>query len=111
MFSQIIDFILSNWVEWLFMIVTGIIGFGYKSIIKKQKAEEKKSTALCCGVQALLRGSIIDTYNRAQDKGYCPIYEKESLKRLYNAYHALGGNDVATELYEKTLNMNTERRD
>lgn len=104
MINDIVNFILVNWVEWLFLIITTICGCGYKALKVKNKAISE-------GVQALLRDRIISTYNRAQDKGFCPIYEKESLKRLYTAYHNLGGNDVATELYHKTLEMDTERRD
>ena len=44
-------------------------------------------------------------YNRYSDKGFCPIYAKESIKRVYVSYHDLGGNDVATELYSKILKM------
>ena len=111
MVNEIISFILSNWVEWLFLIITAIIARGYRVVAKRQKLQEIKDNAICEGVQALLRDRIINTYNRAIDKGFCPIYEKESLKRLYTAYHNLGGNDVATELYHKTLEMQTEMRD
>ena len=76
-------------------------------MIKRQKAEIQKNNALCEGVQALLRNEIIATYNHYNDKGYCPIYAKESVRRLYSAYHALGGNDVATELKDKLLEMKT----
>jgi hypothetical protein len=109
--NQIMAFIVSNWVEWLFLIVTGIIGWGYKVLMKKQKAEEIKNMAIREGLQALLRDRIINAYNRSQEKGYCPIYEKESLRRLYGAYHNLGGNDVATGLYEKVMDMDSERKD
>ena len=61
-------------------------------------------------VQVLLRDRIIETYNHYNDKGYCPIYAKESMRRLYAAYHALGGNDVATELKEKLLEMPAEMK-
>lgn len=60
------------------------------------------------GVEALLRDRIIQSYNHYQDKGYCPIYAKESLKRMYDAYHSLGGNDVATKLKNELLEMPTE---
>lgn len=33
----------------------------------------------------------------------CPIYAKENLKRAYDAYRALGGNDVATDLYHQCM--------
>ena len=37
-----------------------------------------------------------------------PIYGKEALRRAYNAYHALGGNDVATRLYDEVMDLPTE---
>ena len=71
---------------------------------EKEKANEKDQ-ALSDGVQALLRESIVTAYNKYSDKGFCPIYAKESLKKAYKSYAALGGNDVATGLYHKLLAM------
>lgn len=72
------------------------------------KAAETKSKAIADGVQCLLRESIIRDFNKWQEKGYCPIYAKESIKRAYESYKALDGNDVAKELYIKILAMPEE---
>ena len=74
--------------------------------VKKQEAKEQ---AISDGLQALLRESIVSAYNKYTDRGYCPIYAKESLKKAYKSYSALGGNDVATELYHKLLAMDNEK--
>ena len=58
-----------------------------------------------------MRESIVGNYNKYSDKGFCPIYAKESVKKAYSAYHKLGGNDVATELYNKLLRMKEEPED
>ena len=81
--NPIIVYIQAHWVEWLF---AAAIGF-------------------------LLRESIVANYNKYQDKDYCPIYAKESIKRVYEAYHNLGGNDVATKLYHTMLDMPEEPKD
>lgn len=60
------------------------------------------------GVQCLLRAEIIRSNEKYLHKGYCPIYAKESLKRVYDAYHALGGNDVATHLYNELMELQEE---
>ena len=73
------------------------------------KKEEKQSQAIADGVQCLLRDSIIRSFNKWQDKGYCPIYAKENIKRAYKAYHDLDGNDIATELYNKVIAMPEEK--
>jgi len=106
-----LEFIAENWVKWLFAGVTALLGFLYRKIELTLKAEQQKNAAIAAGVQALLRESIVSNYNRYSDKGFCPIYAKESLKRVYLAYHALDGNDVATELYRKILAMPEEKRD
>ena len=60
------------------------------------------------GVQCLLRAEIIRNHDKYMDKDFCPIYAKEALKRAYHAYHELGGNDVATGLYNETMALPTE---
>ena len=60
------------------------------------------------GLQCLLRVKIIEIHDKYAEKGYCPIPIKESLARLYKAYHALHGNDVATGLYHETMELPTE---
>lgn len=108
---EILNYISVHWVEWLFMIITAIIGFGYRTVLKKLQEEKQRNEAIAEGVQSLLRESIVSSYNKYHEKGYCPIYAKESIKRVYAAYHNLGGNDVATSLYDKILNMQEEEVD
>lgn len=105
---QIFQHVQANWVEWLFLSISALLGMGYRQILKRQKEGASKSEALYDGMQALLRDRIIQAYNHCQDKGYCPIYGKENVKRMYDAYHVLGGNDVATELKDKLMKMPEE---
>lgn len=104
----IMQYIAENWVEWLFVAISAFLGYCYRQLNKQQKEEATKNQALHDGMQALLRDRIIQAYNHYQDKGCCPIYGKENVKRMYDAYHVLGGNDVATELKNKLLAMPEE---
>lgn len=104
----ITQYINAHWVEWLFVVISALLGYGYRQILKRQKEEAVKTVALHDGMQALLRDRIIQAYNHYQDKECCPIYGKENVKRMYDAYHALGGNDVATELKDKLMKMPEE---
>lgn len=61
--------------------------------------------ALREGVQCLLRAEIIRQNEKWVKTGYCPVYAKQALSRAYKAYHALHGNDVATSLYEETMDL------
>lgn len=103
-----IAYIQANWVKWLFAALLAILAWCHKRVMKQLADEKLKSTAIAEGVQALLRDSIVTAYNKYSGKGYCPIYAKESIKKAYAAYHALGGNDVAQELYRRILAMPEE---
>ena len=83
----------------------------YRDVKKRLKDEQQKSTATAEGVKSLLRESIVQNYNKYQDRECCPIYAKESVKKVYESYHNLGGNDVATKLYKKLLDMPEEPKE
>lgn len=106
-----IEFIKQYWIECLFGCISTVLGALYRDICKRLKQEQRKNDAIAAGVQSLLRESIVHNYNKYQDKEYCPIYAKESIKRVYEAYHNLGGNDVATKLYNTMLAMPEEAKE
>ena len=108
---EIISFVSAHWLEWFFTAAVAGLGWVLKKLRDQLKAEQDKSEAIAEGVQSLLRESIVTNFNRYQDRGFCPIYAKDSIKRVYKAYHNLGGNDVATELYQKLLKMPEEKRE
>lgn len=103
--SEIMTYIAENWVEWLFALCLATLTVAYRTVSKRLKEEHEKNEAIAEGVQSLLRESIVTNYNRYSEKGYCPIYAKESIRKVYGAYHDLGGNDVATGLYTRLLEM------
>lgn len=86
---------------------------------KKQSAEEAAEQArrdeirenLALGTQCLLRAEIIRQHEKYIDRGFCPVYAKESLTKEYQAYHNLGGNDVATALYEQLMSLPNDNKE
>ena len=102
------QFVQSNWLEWIFALVSFFLTVLYGNVLRHIRAEQKKNDAIAEGVQCLLRENIVHNYNKYQEKGYCPIYAKESIKRAYKAYHNLFGNDVATKLYNTLMAMPEE---
>lgn len=91
--------------KWLIPAVCGGIITWAVTYIKLRK---KRESALEEGLKCLLRAEIIRNHDKYLDRGYCPIYAKEALKRAYAAYHALRGNDVATQLYNEVMALPTE---
>ena len=106
----IINYIIENWVGWLFAALFALMGWGFKRTFKMINRDRKDNSAVREGMQALLRDRIIHSYNKYTEQEYCPIYAKENVKRMYAPYHELGGNDVATELMEKILELPTEKK-
>lgn len=106
---EILSYLQSHWLEWLFAVLTAAAGIGYRNVSAKLKLEHERSSAIANGVQSLLRENIVENYNKYSERGYCPIYAKESIKKVYTAYHNLDGNDVATELYRKLLALSEEK--
>ena len=78
---ELLNYIQANWVEWLFAGGFALLGYSFRQLRKQQQEESARNAALREGVEALLRDRIIQSYNHYQDKGYCPIYAKES--RMY----------------------------
>ena len=94
--------------EWLIpFLCGGAVSVAAAAWTAARKAH-KKSCALDLGVQCLLRAEIIRSYDKYSDRGYCPLYAKEALTRAYDSYHGLGGNDVATKLYEEMMKLPNE---
>lgn len=85
-------------ISWLVPFLMGAIVSGLTLWFGGMKALRE-------GVQCLLRAEIIRQNEKWVKAGYCPVYAKQALSRAYKAYHGLHGNDVATSLYEETMDL------
>lgn len=83
-------------------VINVISGGVITLLITMYRQKKKENDALKAGVQALLRDRIIQAYNHyVQDKGWIPIYAKESIEACYKSYEALGDNGVIDNLMEQ----------
>lgn len=83
-------------------IINLIAGAVISYIFALYRAKKRENDALRAGVQALLRDRIIQAYNHyVCEKGWVPIYAKESIDACYKSYEALGDNDVIDSLMEQ----------
>lgn len=99
-----IDFLIKYWLEVLFgflLMIGGMVMKHFDKKLKRFQATEK-------GVQALLRNSIIQTYNSAMHNKCLKIYERENVQHMFEEYTALGGNGVVKGLVEKMFQLPTE---
>ena len=90
-------------IRWLVPFLCGGVITLASLLVSQIKKSKKRQDAVELGLQSLLRAEIIRQHEKWEDKRYCPIYAKEALKRTYESYHLLGGNDIATGLYNDTV--------
>lgn len=89
-------------------LITGavtVFNILYTNYTQKKSKKTRDAQNIEDGLQCLLRAEIIRAHEKYTAQGYCPIYAKESLRRVYTAYHNLGGNDIATALYNECLKL------
>lgn len=83
-------------------VINVVFGSVITLLITMYRQKKKENDALKAGLQALLRDRIIQAYNHyVQDKGWIPIYAKESIDACYRSYEALGDNGVIDNLMEQ----------
>lgn len=97
--------IVTRILDWAIPLVCGSV---LTYCVTWYRMTKRKNTALEDGVQCLLRGEILRNYKEYSRKGYCPNYAKEAESRTYKAYHALGGNDVATDKHDYIMALPDE---
>ena len=95
----------------LFAFLFGAVSSFLGSLAAFTKKRQAKNKAIETGLQSLLRAEIIRSYEKYTERNYAPIYAKEAVKRMYESYHELGGNDVATDLYKKIMALPTEPKE
>ena len=77
----------------------------------EEMRQNDRSKQIESGLQSLLRAEIIRSHEKYMDKQYCPVYAREALNRIYESYHALGGNGTMTELYKQVMALPTDKED
>jgi len=70
----------------------------------------RRLKALRHGTVALLRDRIVQSYYYHWDKGYMPIYSRDSLDEMFRQYTALGGNGTVKDIVEKLKMLPYEKR-
>lgn len=97
-------------------IIVALIGGGFTviniivtSMITRKKKLSEREKIIENGLQSLLRAEIIRSHEKYMDREYCPVYAREALTRIYESYHALGGNGTMTELYKQVMALPTDK--
>ena len=98
--------------QWLCLIgVPALIAGVFKYLHGLIKRNMEDSKALKAGIQALLRSQMISDFNKYTEKGFAPIYARESFENCWKQYHSFGWNGVLRDLHKKFLELPTEAPD
>lgn len=92
------EWIIKYWLQVFFGFILTIVAAIYHRQHTEIKKKIKEYEAVQCGVQALLRDRIIQSYNHYMGKGYLPIFAHENIHNLFIQYQNLGGNSTICNL-------------
>lgn len=93
-------------------VVTSVIGYIFHKIKKRDerrdviaaerdKAIRDREHAINQSLRALCRDRILQGYRYYKHHDYISTADLETMTKLYDAYHALGGNGTITAVYDK----------
>ena len=90
--------------QWLCLLgipalIAGV--FKYLHTLIKRNADDNK--ALKLGVQALLRSQMISDFNKCTEKGFAPIYARESFENSWSCPRKPRMNEPCKEETEKGI--------
>ena len=67
--------------------------------------------ALVRGMKALLRDRIYQAYYLWIDRGYCPMYARESIEFMYREYKLFRGNGNVAKIVSKLLDLPVTKKE
>lgn len=88
--------------------VTAVLGWLVGRASSGAKRQREESDAIKAGLRSLLRSDIMRTHHSRMRMGCATTVDKEVITRTYQAYSDLGGNSVATRLYEEVMALPTK---
>lgn len=99
-----LEWIAKYWLEVLFSCVSGFLLYCVRSLYHKQKEAERNQRAMQeannKGTCALLRDRLVQAYYHYFERGWITLHGLESVEKMYEEYHNLGGNGTVTKLME-----------
>jgi len=99
------DFVVKYWVEFIFGIIAAGLIAGYKRLAGRVQHDKETEKAIADGMKYLLMFKLREEGEKYLTDGKCSTEHKHEFEKVYNAYHALGGNGTITALKDKVLQL------
>ena len=105
-----IAFFITPWRELMFehiieaLLIVALTSFG-GYLFGTYRATHGAFVTMQHGLQALLRSSMLDAYDKFTRLGGCTVTDKQNFDNMYQCYHSLGINGVMSAIYDKVMAM------
>lgn len=100
------EFVVKYWLEVVFGLIVAGLGWAYRHLAKRFKAEQEKNKAIEDGLRDILRIQILDSYDKCVAAGRkISVSRKDAIDSAYRSYHALGGNGTITQVHNEIMTM------
>lgn len=86
-------------------VTLGIVGYIARRVVGFTSRFEIEHKALMDSQRNQLKGSIVDRFERAEERGFVTQIELESVNRMYDSYKQLGGNHYVKALISQMNQM------
>ena len=77
-------------------------------LLKNQKSDRDANSR---GTMLLLRVQLIEYHDKYMRLGEIPSYAYQNFMEMYDAYHALGGNGMATKMKNEIEELNLKKKE
>lgn len=91
------EFLYQTYMIALPVILTAFMGY-IVWLLKKQKRDRDANSK---GTMLLLRVQLIEYHDKYMALGEIPSYVYDNFNEMYDAYHKLGGNGMATKMKQE----------
>lgn len=99
------DAVLSYIVQAVMGAIIAALAGSYGRLSKKFKAKEVENEAIKKGVREVLHLELYKECQELLEIGRITPEDLKNVERIYENYHALGGNGTGTALYERILKL------
>ena len=99
---------MENFIYQALLVILTTLSSYIAWLLREQK---KRHDADSHGIMLLLRDRLIEYHNKYVRKGQIPSYAYENFLEIYNAYHDLGGNGMATKMKKEIEELNLRTKE
>lgn len=101
-----VNFLSQTYTIALPIILTSLMGY-IVWLLKRQKNDRDANSR---GTMLLLRVQLIEYHDKYMKLGEIPSYAYQNFQEMYDAYHQLGGNGMATKMKNEIEELHLKQK-